>query len=356
LFFSIVSAHRKHGFLPENQDGSIAYGIVVTAMNRLLRISIEECAFNRRKFWMGDVIARTHLESVGKAFLAGYNMALQVHDDSLLEKSFNALGPELCGFAFEGAAMALTLLDTLMPWRRSRVRGFLHGVGWRHRYMLHVGMGWARARLPKWLPVRTVKDDLLRWLVLDGYGFHEGYFRPYQFCASTMFRQPRLSGYAKRAFDQGLGRSLWFIHSTNVQRIKRSIECFPVSRRSDFWSGVGLACTYAGGCGEATIRQLKLATDYWPELAQGAAFAAKARLEAGLLVPHTVLACAILCDCSPEDAARETDKALGRLPEKSGVEPKYEIWRKTVQAAFTKQTYTKRENVNAQYQMDQASA
>jgi enediyne biosynthesis protein E3 len=325
-------------------------------MNRLLGISIDECAFSRRGFWMGDVTARNHLESAGKAFLAGYNMALEAGNDSVLEKSFNSMGAELCGFAFEGAAMAMTLLDSLMPWRRSRVLGLLHGAGRRHRYMVHVGMGWAMARLPKWLPVRTGKDNLLRWLVLDGYGFHEGYFKPRQFCTSTMPQEPRLSGYARRAFDQGLGRSLWFIHSANVQRIKNSIECFPVSRRPDLWSGVGLACTYAGGCGETTIRQLKLASDYWPELAQGAAFAAKARLEASLLVPHTILACAILCDSSPEEAARETDKALESVPENSAAETKYEVWRKNVQAAFTKPTYAKRADVKARYQMDQASA
>src|SRR5262245_6639910 len=119
-------------------------------MNKFLGIATEECSFSRRGFWRGDVIAANHLESVGKAFLAGYNMALQEHDDSILEKNFNALGPEFSGFAFEGAAMAMTLVDALIPWRHSRVLGFLRGVGWRHRYMVHVGMGWAMARLPKW--------------------------------------------------------------------------------------------------------------------------------------------------------------------------------------------------------------
>jgi hypothetical protein len=322
-------------------------------MNKLLEIPIEERMFHRRGFWMGDLTARNHLESVGKAFLAGYNMALQTHDHDMLEKNFNAFGADFCGFAFEGAAMAMTILDTLMPWRPSRVLGFLQGVGQRHRYMIHVGMGWAVARMPKWIPIKTGKDDLLRWLVLDGYGFHEGYFKPQQFCSTRTPRLPKLSGYSTRAFDQGLGRSLWFVHAANVERIRRSIECFPACRRPDLWSGVGLACTYAGGCGEAAIRQVKAATDCVSELAQGAAFAAKARLEAGLLVPHTVLACAILCDSSPESAARETDKALEGLPSESDTEPRYEIWRRNIQSAFTDK---KRENVNAQLQMDQASA
>jgi len=320
---------------------------------KLFSISLEECGFNRRGFWNGNASARRHLESVGEAFLKGYNMALESEDQASLAEKLNGLGIEFCGFGFEGAAMALTILDSVMPWRRSRVLGFLQGEGRRHRYMVHVGMGWAVARLPKWMWVRTGKDDLLRWLVLDGYGFHEGYFKPRQFCGTRTPRTPRLSGYAARAFDQGVGRSLWFIHATSVERIHSSIGHFHPSRRPDLWSGVGLACTYAGGCDEETIRQLKAAAvDFWPELAQGAAFAAKTRLEAGLVVPHTALACSILCDCSPERAAQETDTALRRLASRSEVGPRYEAWRKNIQSAFS----DKRENANAVFQLDQASA
>jgi hypothetical protein len=272
---------------------------------------------------------------VGEAFLTGYNTALEREDQQSLAERLNSLSVEFRGFAFEGAAMAITLLDSLMPWRRSRVLEFLRGAGWRHRYMLHVGMGWAVARLPKWMRVRTGNDDLLRWLVLDGYGFHEGYFNTQQFCGSEAPKIPRLSGYAARAFDQGLGRSLWFIHAADIERIHGSIKRFHSSRRPDLWSGVGLACTYAGGCDEAMIRQLKtLAWDFAPELAQGAAFAAKTRLEAGLLVPHTDLSCSILCNSSAERAAQETDVALQSLPSRPESEPRYEIWRRNIQSVF----------------------
>jgi hypothetical protein len=318
-----------------------------------LSISLEECTFNRRGFWSGNPVARRHLESVGEAFLTGHNLALGDQDQQSLAEKLNRLGAELCGFAFEGAAMAMTIVDSLMPWKPSRVLAFLQGAGRLHRYMVHVGMGWAVARLPKWMHVRTGQDDLLRWLVLDGYGFHEGYFKAREFCDTRAPKTPKLSGYAARAFDQGLGRSLWFIHATDAQRICRSIECFHASRRPDLWSGVGLACTYAGGCDETALRQLKtVAAGFTPELAQGAAFAAKTRLEAGLLVPHTALSCAILCDSSAECAAQETDTALQRLTSKPEVEPRYETWRKNIQSAFA----DKREYANAAFQLDQASA
>ncbi len=319
----------------------------------LLSISLEECSFSRRGFWNENSRTTKHLESIGEAFLTGYNTALGIGDLRFLADGLNELEKDFRGFAFEGAAMAVTLLDSLMPWRRSRVLQFLQGPAWRHRYMVHVGMGWAVARLPRWVPVKTGTDDLLRWLVLDGYGFHEGYFKTRKFCGPEAPRTPRLSGYAARAFDQGLGRSMWFIHGSNVERIRVCIERFHSSRHADLWSGVGLACTYAGGCDEATIHQLKAAaSNFAPELAQGAAFAAKTRLEAGLVVPHTALSCAILCDSSVEQAANETDTALLHLPSRTESQPRYEIWRTNIQSAFA----GKKEIANAALRLDQASA
>src|SRR6185503_18765465 len=105
------------------------------------------------------------------------------------------------------------LLDRLRLTRR-RFADFVSGPGASHVYMLYVGAGWAIARLP-WLrsnPDRAIRhfDPLLGWLAVDGYGFHEGYFHWPE--SIDRRRLPRgLSGYARCAFDQGLGRSLWFV-------------------------------------------------------------------------------------------------------------------------------------------------
>ena len=90
---------------------------------------------------------------------------------------------------------------------------------------------------------------LLRWLVVDGYGFHEGYFHWRKWMGRS--RRPRwLSSYACRVFDQGFGRSLWFVKGGDVASITAAIRTFSEERHADFWSGVGLACTYAGPRGE----------------------------------------------------------------------------------------------------------
>ena len=281
---------------------------------RLFGISLEEVSFTRLGFRGNPGEARQRLERVPIAFATGYHAALEDDREEPLLTKLNTVDLEQRGFAFEGAAMGLALLDYLTPWRRNRVASFLRGAGAAHAYMVHVGVGWAMARLHAGIPrARARLDPLLGWLAIDGYGFHEGFFHWPRYIEG----QPapsRLRGYDHRAFDQGLGRSLWFVEGADVTRIPRTLTAFATERRADLWRGIGLAATYAGGVGEAELKALReAASASRPQLAQGSAFAAKARQRAGNLVPHTELACRTLCGLSAEEAARLTDVALESL-------------------------------------------
>ena len=69
---------------------------------------------------------------------------------------------------------------------------------------------------------------------------------------------------------------------TQVGRIAEVIDSFDVSRRGDLWSGSGLAATYAGGGdAENLFAMCEAAGTHLRAVAQGAAFAAKARQRAG---------------------------------------------------------------------------
>jgi enediyne biosynthesis protein E3 len=306
----------------------------------ILGIGAEEASFARRGFRGGDTTTRRHLERAGRTFLRGYHAALEEDRAARLASRLNELEPELRGFAYEGAGMGLTLLDRLTPWNRGRFREFLAGPGAVHAYMVHVGAGWALAQLRlRVVRALTQFDPLLGWLAIDGYGFHQGYFG-WKRTVERRWVPDRLSGYARRVFDQGLGRSLWFIDGAEVTRIDATIAGFPASRRADLWSGVGLACAYAGGVPEEAVARLSvLAGPDHPHLAQGVAFAAKARQRAGNPAAHTELACRVICGMSADEAAGLTDQALADLSDSDGW-PAYEVWRGSIRANWTTEAVT----------------
>jgi len=298
-------------------------------------ISEAETTFERRGFRGGENGVREHIETIGRTFAAGYHAALENPQEAMLAARLEQVEAPLRGFAYEGAAMGLGVLDRVTPWRRDRVQSFLRGAGRDHIYMVHVALGWVLARLPGRIE-KTLEplDPLLRWLVLDGYGFHEGFFHWRKYLGGQPIPK-RVSGYAARAFDLGLGRSLWFVEGAGVARLRDTIASFPEARRAELWSGAGLAAVYAGGVGEAELSQLREAAgSFGPQLAQGAAFAAKARHRAGNPTAHTDRACWVLCGMSSADAAAVTDAALENLPA-NGAEPAFEIWRKRIQEKFS---------------------
>jgi hypothetical protein len=295
-------------------------------------ISPAEVTFARRGFASTSPETRLRLEEIGRTFLQGYRAALDEGSPESLGRRLDSIATEVRGFAFEGSAMALALLDEITPWRRDRIGRLLDGPGGPHAYMVHVGAGWALARLGRAVEGPTARlDPLLGWLAVDGYGFHEGYFRWPRYVAARESPR-RVVGYARRVFDQGLGRSLWFVGGADVARISTTIERFPSARRADLWSGVGLASSYAGELDEAGLAGLRAAAGAaWPALAQGAAFAAAARVRAANATSYTERASRVLCGMSAAEAAGLTDSALQGLP-CSGRVPSYEIWRQRIQA------------------------
>jgi hypothetical protein len=306
---------------------------------KLFAISPGATSFAERGFRCDEPAIRERLEGVASCFVRGYHAALEVDPPELVAR-LQSEPPALRGFAFEGAALAMTILDTTTGWmtgrRVGRLRSFLDGAGDAHAYIVHVGAGWALARLPLRVTALLRRlDPVLGWLALDGYGFHEGFFHAGR---SVTRRQvpAQVKGYSRRAFDQGLGRSLWFVEGAHVPRIGAIIGTFPEARRADLWSGVGLACAYAGGRGRADLETLRHAAQPWTrELAQGAAFAAAARNRAANPTPEAELACQVLCGTGLEGAAAIADAAGQDLPpDAPATLPAFEVWRRRIQESF----------------------
>lgn len=302
----------------------------------LFAISPRETSFAARGFRCDNEEIRERLEGIAATFVRGYHAALEIDPPALAER-LDQEPAAARGWAYEGTAMALTLLDVLTGWRQDRLRRLLAGAGDAHLYIVHVGAGWVLGRLPV-SPSRLLArlDPVAGWLALDGYGFHEGFFRGRTAIARQ--RVPRrVTGYARRAFDQGVGRSLWFVEGTGVERIAAAIAAFPAERRPDLWSGVGLACAYAGGIRREEIEALSRAAGRClPELAQGAVFAVEARERAGHTPEHTEIACQVLCGTGAAAAAAVAREAGLDLPPDEAEIPAFELWRRRIQSHFRK--------------------
>ena len=310
------------------------------ARRRVLGLSPAEASFAKRGFLNGEEQARRRLERIGITFLTGYHAALEETDCPSLARRLAFVDADLSGFAFEGAAMGLALLDYVTPWRKDRWRTFVESFGSHHVYMMHVGLGWALARLRRSVTSYLAQlDPLLGWLMIDGYGFHEGYFNWRRYVEARAVPL-HLHGYERRVFDQGLGRSLWFVKGANVNAVASAIDTFPLARRDDLWSGIGLACAYAGGCTRSEVQWLRAAAHaHFPALVQGVAFAAKTRQRAANLNVHTEMVCREMCGVSAEEAAAVTDSALKNLRAENG-SPAYEVWRRRIQQTLAMEVTT----------------
>ncbi|SDJ97762.1 Protein of unknown function [Actinopolyspora mzabensis] len=312
------------------------------AWRRLLTPHISATYLSKRGFHRKNTACQELLEKVGSSFLDGYGKAIESVSDTELRGGLDTHPALFRGFAYEGAAMGLTVLDGLPTTRNHQVAHFLSGIGREHVYTAYVGIGWAMARLPRLLgPSVRELDPLLRWLVLDGYGFHQAYFRTRRY-VHRQYRPKRLpwpedgsGSYPGRAVDQGIGRAMWFVGGADTDLVSDLVYRFPEHRRRDLFSGVGLAATYAGGADEVELRGLtERAAPYFGALAQGAAFAAEARVHGECVVAETELATEALLGMSPTEAS-----SLTRRLRPQGVEVHeplaYESWRQRIADAFS---------------------
>jgi len=301
-----------------------------TLARSLIGVSHQEAT----SFSEGNSKTWHHLEAAVLTAVEGYHATLDSSKFERLIPRLEAIEPSMRGFAYEGAAMGLTGMDCFLPWKK-RLQAYIAGPGSAHIYMVHIGAGEALARLRRKPEpfIARLEDRVLCWLVMDGYGFHEGFFSRHRYVDEQIV-PAHLSSYARRIFDQGVGRSLWFSTGANVDRIAATIATFPQARQADLWVGVGVACTYVGGVDFAAIEALQRAAGrYEPQMVMGAAFVAKGRQRAGNPVLHTDLACEVLCGISSEAAAHILDVAFESLPI-DGVEPAYEILQQRLLAQF----------------------
>jgi hypothetical protein len=316
--------------------------------NLLLTPSLADVTFDRRGFPARPSEATSRLEAIPQSVICGFEWGIEARDQWEVERRLSLVEPEMLGFAYEGVTMAFTVRDAMAAGRGHRTRDLLRGPGQPHLFLAYIGIGFAMARLPRPL-WRNVIPDLagspyhptMSWLAVDGYGFDRAYFDTDRWVDAQKRPSPYpFAGwpdYFLRAVDQGIGRALWFIHGAQVPDVAAAVGRFAGARQADLWSGVGLAATFAGGCGRDPLLTLRRAAgQYGPDLAQGAVFAAKARDYSGFIPTHTEVAVAALADLSAQASSTLADDvAVDDLAAENL--PAYEVWRSQVRAQFVSQ-------------------
>ena len=191
------------------------------------------------------------LSDARAAFSQGFRQALSVAP-AMLPRILQDEPCQRRGFALEGAAMALVLMDEFSAAPRRLLGALLSGRSAGEHTLGAIGVGWASARLGRssdWLPPGL--HPRYRHAVADGYGFHQGFFHAHRFAGRGF---PTGKGELSISYDIGLGRALWFVHRGRAEPIVHSIGRMPPDRREQLWRGVGTACAFTGNTEYAAAR------------------------------------------------------------------------------------------------------
>jgi enediyne biosynthesis protein E3 len=276
--------------------------------------------------------------------MQGFRATLEDGRFEVLVPRLNEVEAEWRGFAYEGVGLGFAIFDYFLPWRK-RLQAFVHGPGAPYIIPIYIGAGLALGRLigPRggrrleWF-VSRLENPVFRWMVIDGYGFYKGFFSRPRYLTEKVI-PAHLSPYARRVFDQGLGRSIWFATGENIEQVTTMIATFPEARRADLWSGAGFACAYAGSPMERNaFETLRTAAGpYKSQLAIAGALAAKRRHGFGHITPHTELACQVFCGTSGTMAAHIANTTLENIPN-DGVEAPSKLWRERIETHFANLT------------------
>ena len=322
--------------------------ILGTLRRLVLTPKLRAVTFAERGFPAADAPAAEHLESVPQSVICGFEWGIEHSALWDVERRLATVAPDLRGFAYEGAAMAYAVRDTMAAGRGTRTKRLLEGPGLPHIFLTYIGIGFAMARLPRFL-WRDIMPDLegvpffptMSWLAVDGYGFDRAYFHTRRVVDEQRPFKPYpwtgRADYFPRAADQGVGRALWFIHGALPDRVAAAVAAFPESRRADLWSGVGLAATFAGGCAAEGLAELSAAAGrHRDEVALGSVFAGTARLAAGHVPEHSRQGVEILTGHTVEEAATiaATTAVEAGDTESPSRPPAYELWREQIRQHF----------------------
>jgi hypothetical protein len=249
------------------------------------------------------------MEKIASIFQNARETASGEKDLDKLVKVLASVDPEFVSIAFEGASMEIAQQSfssesTLEKW-------FLYlKAAEAHAAQIYIGLGWAIAAEKKTdLSCLADADQSMLFRMWDGAGYFDGKLRQRQ-VVKGLARMDYIPGYAFRSYDQGLGRSLWYSTKGDPLKTAEIISTFPPARQVDLWRGIGIACSYVGGCDETILKMIAtLSADNKLQLGIGAAMVAKSRSQAASMTKDLEKACTFFANMSAGEAMEITVKS-----------------------------------------------
>lgn len=191
--------------------------------------------------------------------------------------------PEYIAVLYEARAAQLAAQDFKL-WN-----SFFEHFAERHRSQLLVGLGWSLAEAEKYDLFAHFSSSSDRWRIADGCGYFSGLFKRREAVRQQLFPEGLTSSY-HAGFDQGLGRSFWYLMQGDPERIRDLIGHFTAERQPNLWRGVGLAMAYVGGINKEEVRLLAgCAGPHLPSLKCGALLALDGRSKSGTALESDLL-------------------------------------------------------------------
>lgn len=276
--------------------------------------------------------AAAEMRAVALSFLDGFALA-GTYGPTKLVTYISSLPAGHRGIYYEGAAAAKAFGDMASQDDLLETMRLLDEVP-QYSFLLYMGIGEAMAQL-KISPAASNCLTNNSWSdqIWEGYGFFNGYFRWFD----TLVHQKYPEGLApelRPAYDQGLGRAIYFLTSGKPYEIRDYISTFAPERQKEMWAGLGQPAAYAGGCDEKALRKLlELSGESRIELQQGVLLGVSGRLQQNCIPDFTDTLCQLVCGTTTSSGNVLINQDINRLVDNRG---KYKLldWQNKVRSSL----------------------
>lgn len=236
-------------------------------------------------------IAKKQMAVIAQTFQEARRFAETEEDMGAIRSYLQKMEPDFRPVAYEGVSMAISV-DALM--RNGKIDSWFESFNQLDPLFFDhavIGLGWALSRVEGITPemFSNIKTEQV-WRVFDGLGYHDGIFRRKKVLTGPLLSDELKSGYGS-AYDQGIGRQLWYAGQSDISVTLEYLNEFAAERKSDLWRGVGVAATFVGGLEyQDWIELLRAASRFSLDVKCGIVMVANARSANGTLNEYTISA------------------------------------------------------------------